>query len=90
MFGNFNAGTTSTNKKGCFGSIGCWLNKEGISNIFGIPKLEEMGFCITYDIMERHYIVHTKYGEVQFNKYEMGQLYIDAKKTVRGLCTNNP
>ena len=39
-----------------------------------------MGFHITYEIMEGHYIVHTKDEEVQFNKDEMSLPYIDRKK----------
>ena len=62
MFGHFNTGTTSTNKKGNLGSIECWINKEGINNIFSIPKLEEMGYRIIYDSQDGHYIFHTKYG----------------------------
>ena len=64
LFGNCNKGTTSTNKKRNSGSIECWINKEGTSNIFNIAKLKEIGFCITYNIQDRHYIVHTKDGEV--------------------------
>ena len=71
IFEHYNAVTNSTNKKGCFGSIVCWINKEGIYNIFSIPKFEEMGFRITYDIRDGHCIVYTKDGEIQFNKYEM-------------------
>ena len=80
MFGNSNSGTTYTNNKGCVGSIECWINKEGIANIFSIPKLEEMGFCITYYIQDGHYIVHTKDGRVQLNKDELGLPDIDTKK----------
>ena len=40
LFGHCNAGASSANKKGCFGSIEFWLNKEGIDNIFIILKLE--------------------------------------------------
>ena len=39
-----------------------------------------MGYCIVYDSIDGHYIVHTKDGEVQFNKNEMCVLYIDANK----------
>ena len=39
MFGCFNSGNTYTNKKGLFSSIECCLKKEGIYNIFVIPKL---------------------------------------------------
>ena len=49
MFGNLNTGTISTNKKGRFGLILCCLDKEDIYDIFSIPKLEKMGFRITYD-----------------------------------------
>ena len=62
LFGNFNAGTTSTNKKVNFNSIECFISKKVISNIFGVPKLEEIEFHITYDIRDVHYIVHTIYG----------------------------
>ena len=65
---------------GNFGSIECWINKEGIANIFSIPKLGEMGFRITYDSMDGHYIVHTNDGEVQSMKDEMVPPYIDAQK----------
>ena len=47
LFGNCNAGKTSTNKKGHFGYILYWINKEWIANILSTPKLEDMGFCIT-------------------------------------------
>ena len=80
MFVHYNAGTNSTNKKGCFCSIEWWLNKEEIFNIFSIPKLEGMGFCITYDRMDGNYIVHSKDGEVQFNKNKMVLPYIESKK----------
>ena len=48
MFGHCNVVNTSTNKKGHLGSMECWLNKEYITNIFSIPKPEEVGFRITY------------------------------------------
>ena len=38
-----------------------------------------MGYQITNDSMDGHYIVHTKDGEVQFNKDEIGLTYIDEK-----------
>ena len=60
IFGHCNDVKTFTNNKGRFGSIECCLNKEGIANIFRIPKLEEMGSRITYDRIDRHYIFHTK------------------------------
>ena len=85
MIAHSNAWTTSSNKKKCFGYIECWINKEGIVNIFSTPKLEEMGSCVTYDILEGYYIVHTKYGGVQLNKDEMGLPYIDAKKQYAAL-----
>ena len=43
-----NAGTTSMNMKGEYGSIDFWLNEEGIANIFSIPVLKNLGFYITY------------------------------------------
>ena len=85
MIAHSNAWTTSSNKKKCFGYIECWINKEGIVNISRTPKLEEMGSCVTYDILEGYYIVHTKYGGFQLNKDEMGLPYIDAKKQYAAL-----
>ena len=38
-----------------------------------------MGFHISYDIMDRHCIAHTKYGGVVFEKDEMGLPYINTK-----------
>ena len=90
LFGHCNAGKTYTSNNVRFGSIQSWINKEGISSILSIQKLEEMGFRITYDSMDRHNIVHTNDGEVQFNKYEIGLPDIDTKKTGRGLHTESP
>ena len=81
MFGHWNAWTACTNKKGWFGSIEFWLNKEGIANIFSIPKLKDMGFYITYNSRDGRYIVYTEDGTFMFNKDEMGLPHIDAKKT---------
>ena len=39
-----------------------------------------MGFHITYNSLDGHYIVHTKSGDVQFNKDEMILPYIDLNK----------
>ena len=39
-----------------------------------------MGFCITYDSMNRHKSFNTNDGEVQFNKDEIVLPYIDAPK----------
>ena len=36
-----------------------------------------MRFHITYDSMDGHYIFHTKDGQFQFNKDEIGLPYID-------------
>ena len=62
LFGYCNAGNTSTKNKVNFGFIECWLNKDGISNIFSIPILEEMMFCITYYSWDVNYIFHAKDG----------------------------
>ena len=79
-FGHCNTGKMTTNKKGWLGSIGYWTNKEGIVNIFSIPNITDMGFHFTYNIWDGHYIMYTKDGAIQFNKYEMGLPYIDSKK----------
>ena len=80
MFVYCNEWTTSTKNNGNFGSIECCINKVGISNILSIPKLGGMGFRITYDTRDGHYIFHTKDGEVQLNKDKMGIRYIDSNK----------
>ena len=67
-FGHYNEGNKSTKKKGQFGSINLCLNKDGMANIFSVPKLEYMSFPITYYSKERQYIVNTKYGKLKFNK----------------------
>ena len=41
-----------------------------------------MGFRITYESMYRHYIVHTKDGEVKFKKDEMALPYPDENYTI--------
>ena len=68
-FGHFNSETTSTNKKGRLGSIEQRPNKESISNILSISNLKYIGFHITYDKQNGHYVVKTKDREVHFNKY---------------------
>ena len=54
IFGQYNAGTTSKNKKGRFGSNEYCINKEGIEKIFSIPNIKDMGLRITYEIQEVH------------------------------------
>ena len=49
LFGHCNEGTTSTNNKGIYFFIACWINKERISNIVSILKIEDMGFRITFN-----------------------------------------
>ena len=61
-------GKKSTNKKVWFGSIEFFINKEDITNISIIPKLEEMEIRITHDIQYGQYIFHTKDWESQFKK----------------------
>ena len=59
-------------RKVCFGSIECCIIKECIAIIFSTPKCEYMGLHITHYSRDEHYIVHTKYGDVQLNRYKMG------------------
>ena len=42
-----------------------------------IPKLENTGFCISYNSWDGYYDVHTNDGEVEFDNNEMGLPYID-------------
>ena len=50
--GRFNAGTTTSNKKGMYQHLfDMWLVSNGISNLLSVPRLEKEVFCLTYDTM---------------------------------------
>jgi hypothetical protein len=52
MIGRCNAGTTKTNKTGMLGTIKCWYNQDGITNILSIHVLEKLRYRIRYDTEE--------------------------------------
>ena len=50
--GRFNAGTTTSNKKGMYLNLFyMWLVHNGIVNLLLVPRLEKEVFCLTYDTM---------------------------------------
>ena len=49
MNGNCNAGTTKITKRGNFGKLRVWLNKNGIANLIFIPKLKADGYTVRAD-----------------------------------------
>jgi hypothetical protein len=73
---NCNAGAVSTNQMGTYGNLKVWHIPDGITNILSMHELEKK-HRITYDSWERHYVVHTPKGEVNFHKDEQGLPYIE-------------
>ena len=61
--GQRNKGTSIINKKGKFGNLGVWLNKQGLANILSIPLLEKTGYRIAYDTLG-DWEVHSPTGDV--------------------------
>ena len=49
MNGNCNAGTTKITKRGYFGKLRVWLNKNGIANLISIAMLEADGYVVRTD-----------------------------------------
>lgn len=47
MTEQYNAGVTSTNKKGMYGKFKVWVNEHGIAKLFSIPILEEARYIVT-------------------------------------------
>ena len=47
MTGNCNAGTTRITKKGSYGDLQVWLNKQGVANLISIPCSKQMGTLYT-------------------------------------------
>ena len=77
LYGHCNSGTTSTNLKGKYGSIDCWLNEEGIANIFIIPVLKNLVLRITYNSNDDHWCVSKGNIAMQFKEDNQEMLYID-------------
>ena len=51
-----------------YGYIDGWLNKEVISNIFSIPFLKNMGFCIAYDSNDDQWFVSKENITMKFKE----------------------
>jgi hypothetical protein len=73
---NRNAGAVTTNQMGSYRRMNVWYISEGITNIFSMHELEKM-YRITYDSLDRYYVVHTPRGKVVFHKDEQGLPYIN-------------
>ena len=61
LYGHCNAGTSSTNRKGVYGKIDCWLNQQGIANIISISVFKKLKYDIKYDRNDNFWIVYN-YG----------------------------
>ena len=59
---------------------------RGIANIFFVNELEKL-HCITYDSIDRYYVVHTDKGPVYFHKDKQGLPYIDLYASVYDAAT---
>ena len=60
VHGNYNAGVTSSNKKGYHGKFHMWVNKKGMANLLSIPCLETDGYHIKYDTNEDCFVTAPK------------------------------
>ena len=49
-------------------------------NRFITPKIKYLGFCITYDSQDVHYIIHTRDEKVQFKRDDTDIPYINYNK----------
>ena len=53
------AGVTTSNIKGLLlGIFDMWINTNEIANLLSVPKLEDDGFCVTYDTQGK-WTLHT-------------------------------
>ena len=52
IYGECNAVVPVIKKKGKMGTLDIWINPDGITNIFYIPRLEIYGYCVTYETKE--------------------------------------
>ena len=68
LYVHCNAGTTSTNLKGDYSSIDCWLNEEGIANIFSVSVFKNLGFRITYNSNDDRWCVSKGNITVKFKE----------------------
>ena len=54
---------------------------KGIANILSMNEIEKL-HCITYDIIDGYYVIHTDKGSVYFHKDEQGLTYINLDASV--------
>ena len=57
LLGHTNTGTSKTNWVGNYVGVESWISVSGISNIFSIPSLKNLGYHITYDSDDGYYLV---------------------------------
>ena len=78
-----NSGTTTTNLKGAFGKLDCWLNEDWIANLLSVPELKKLGYRITYDSVDGFTQVtppgasHDGPRTIRFHEDEKGLPFID-------------
>ena len=66
--GNCNAGVTTSNEKGWFGTFKMWINKKGIANLLSIPQLEDDGFRIIYDTLKEWVLITPEGKTIVFQR----------------------
>ena len=60
---NCNAGSIKTNRKGEYGRVEARYMPKGIADIFSMNEIEKL-HRITYNSIDRYYVVHTGKGPV--------------------------
>ena len=73
-------GLLPINWKGINGDIECWLNQQGIVNIFSIPILKKLGYRGTYDSTDNCWLVFKDDVTVKFRDDNQGLFYINMGK----------
>ena len=62
MNGNCNSVTTRITKRGYYGELRVWLNKNSIANLISIPKLEADGYVFRTDTKGEWQVVTPRGG----------------------------
>ena len=88
MNGNCNAGTTKITKRGYFGKLRVWLNKNGIANLISIPMLEADGYVVRTDTKGEWQVLTPEGKIIPFKRDTgmcVGMPYIDLRDYEQGL-----
>ena len=66
LYGHCNAGTSITIQKGTFVDLKIGLNKSGTANLLSIPKLEEYGYRVKYNMLGDWLVITPQGGNIKF------------------------